>query len=474
MGKRILCVILACVTLFFCVNVGAFGASSAPEVKNFKQTSATASSVTLKWDKASKAKGYRLYMYDKKSGEYKTVGFFSSASATVEKLSAAKSYKFRIKAYIKENGKKIYSKNFTYLTAVTAPDKVTGLKVSEKKKSSFVLSWDKVKGADGYIIQKLNPETDKWKNCASTTALSKKLTTEGKYRVLSYKLSGDKKITSAASSKVTGKFKYVYSESGTFTFTVYGYGHGVGLSQTGAIYLAGKGWSYKKILRHYFTSATVVTDKAAPDKVTYGGKKYSLKQYLYRVTQAEIGSAADLEVIKTQVVACYSYAKYYNFKIASYEHAFSDKSKVSDKVKEAVDAVIGQYVSYNGKVCLTPYFHISAGKTASCESTWGGKLPYLSSVSSSCDKKAPGWKTTYKISSEDFKERFLKVYDIELKGDPSKWIKIISHDDAVSSSIGYVSQISVGDTVMKGDRFRSKVMNYSLRSHCFTVSYKAD
>ena len=76
----------------------------------------------------------------------------------------------------------------------------------------------------------------------------------------------------------------------------------------------------------------MVTDKDAPDKVTYGGKKYSLKQYLYRVTQAEIGSAADIEVIKAQVVACYSYAKSYNFKLASYEHAFSDKNKVSDKV----------------------------------------------------------------------------------------------------------------------------------------------
>ena len=39
----------------------------------------------------------------------------------------------------------------------------------------------------------------------------------------------------------------------SFTFTVKGYGHGAGLSQFGANQYAKNGWSYEKILKHYFT-----------------------------------------------------------------------------------------------------------------------------------------------------------------------------------------------------------------------------
>lgn len=474
MVKKIISVFLVCVSLFCCISITANAKVSVADVKNFRQSAATDTCVTLKWDNVGGAKGYRIYIYNSKNKAYESKCYSDSAGATISSLSPAASYRFRIKAYVSDSGKKVYSANYAYLTAVTAPSKVQNLKVSDKKKSSFLLSWDKVKGADGYLVQRLNPETDEWKTYKTTSSLSQKCYKEGKFRVLAYKLNGEAKIKSAASSSVSGSFKYVYSESGTFTFTVYGYGHGVGMSQTGAAYYAGKGWSYKKILTHYFSGTKVTLDEEMPKKITYGEKKYSVKQYLYRVTQAEIGNTAPIEAIKAQVVACYSYAKYKGFKLASYEHAFSDKDRVTDEVKKAVDAVTGMFVSYDGKACLTPYFSIAAGKTASCESTWGGKMPYLVAVDSSCDKKNPYWKTTYTISSEEFKERFLTDYGVELKGDPSKWIKIVSKDKAVSSSIGYVNKVSVGSMSFGGEKFRTSVMHYSLRSHCFTVSYKAD
>ena len=53
-------------------------------------------------------------------------------------------------------------------------------------------------------------------------------------------------------------FKLKYNKSDdTFTFTVRGYGHGVGMSQVGANYYAGKGWSYERILTHYYPGTTV-------------------------------------------------------------------------------------------------------------------------------------------------------------------------------------------------------------------------
>lgn len=44
-----------------------------------------------------------------------------------------------------------------------------------------------------------------------------------------------------------------------FIFTVKGYGHGVGMSQTGANQYAMNGWSYEKILKHYFKGITLGT-----------------------------------------------------------------------------------------------------------------------------------------------------------------------------------------------------------------------
>lgn len=43
-----------------------------------------------------------------------------------------------------------------------------------------------------------------------------------------------------------------------FTFTVQGYGHGVGMSQCGANHLAKQGYTWQKILQHYYTGITIV------------------------------------------------------------------------------------------------------------------------------------------------------------------------------------------------------------------------
>lgn len=42
-----------------------------------------------------------------------------------------------------------------------------------------------------------------------------------------------------------------------FTFTVTGYGHGVGMSQYGAKELADRGFTYKEILKHYYTGVSI-------------------------------------------------------------------------------------------------------------------------------------------------------------------------------------------------------------------------
>ncbi len=45
-------------------------------------------------------------------------------------------------------------------------------------------------------------------------------------------------------------------DSSNVIFNVIGYGHGVGMSQTGANYYAQSGWSYLKIIKHYYTGTS--------------------------------------------------------------------------------------------------------------------------------------------------------------------------------------------------------------------------
>ena len=65
------------------------------------------------------------------------------------------------------------------------------------------------------------------------------------------------------------------------------------------------------------------------------------------------------------------------------------------------------------------------------------------------------------------------AYDstIILEDDPSQWLKIISHDAAYNSSVGYVEKMKVGNREIRGNAFRGSVMDYKIRSHCFKMEY---
>lgn len=435
------------------------------------QKSASETAVVLEWTKVKNADNYKLYMYDKTKKKYLKYGLFGTNTCTVTGLEPGETYRFNVKAIDNVDGKNYYSETGTFAEAVTTPEKVQNTRCTNKKKNSFRLKWDKIKNADGYQIYLLNKETGKWKEYKTTEKTSITLKKEGVYKVSAYKVNGDKKYYGTKSMKKTCSFKHVKSAEGTFTFVCYGVGHGVGLSQNGAQVMAKNGKKYDEILTYYFTGAKIKKDKKMPSKVKYGDKKYSLKQYLQRVTQAEIGGNASYETIKAQVVACYTYAKNRNFKIKSYEHAFSSKSAVSKKVKKAVNKVMGEYVAYNGKACMTPYHSVSAGKTASSKNAWGADYPYLVAVESEKDKKREQWKATVKISSKDIKKAAEEAYGIKLKGDPSKWIKILEADDAVSPYIGYVSKVKIGSKTVSGEQFRTHILGYRIKSHCFTVDY---
>src|SRR5213078_2181820 len=72
----------------------------------------------------------------------------------------------------------------------------------------------------------------------------------------------------------------------TFLITGHGWGHGVGLSQYGAYGYAQHGWTYQRIVTHYYTGTELGTEPAQKIRVLLAGGSASLK----------IGSASDFTV----------------------------------------------------------------------------------------------------------------------------------------------------------------------------------
>lgn len=97
-------------------------------------------------------------------------------------------------------------------TSVTAPGKVKKLKAKNNKKKSVTLSWKRVSGAKGYLLQYATNKKFKKKTSKLTTKTKftvKKLKKKKTYwfRVCAYKLNGKKKVYGKWSSIVKIKIK---------------------------------------------------------------------------------------------------------------------------------------------------------------------------------------------------------------------------------------------------------------------------
>lgn len=267
------------------------------------------------------------------------------------------------------------------------------------------------------------------------------------------------------------------SKSGKFTFYVFGYGHGVGMSQHGANYLAQQGWNYAQILANYYYGTTLVTGDTYPETIKYNGSDYKTREYLASALESEMGSSFHKEALKAQAVALYTFAKYYNYSLGTDSNAFGKAP--SQACYDAVDEIMkyGLYIAYSGtEAALTPFHSISAGITTSFYNVWGKTaVPYLGGGRPSYgDYQVNDFKSTYTVSSDDMKKIIKSKLNVDVSGDPSTWLTIISHDRAINENLGYVSSINVGGKVISGNDFRTKVMEGKIRSHCFMLVYTPD
>lgn len=188
-----------------------------PTVSAKSTYSSTTSSVTINWNKVSGASGYRIYKYNsstKKWVNIKTISGNSTTSYKTSGLSAGKTYKFKVKAYIKDNGTTYWGSASSTITTSTKPT-TAKFTTASKTTTAIRLNWKKVTGASGYQIQKYNSSTKSWstvKTITSGSTLTYRISglkkgTVYKYRIRAYRTVNSNKLYGAwsATKKVTTK-----------------------------------------------------------------------------------------------------------------------------------------------------------------------------------------------------------------------------------------------------------------------------
>lgn len=218
--------------------------------------------------------------------------------------------------------------------------------------------------------------------------------------------------------------------------------------------------------------ATQANRNEIPEKIMLNGKETDAKEAVAKIVAAEISDSYNSEAIKAQAVVVYTYLKYRNTNFTISGVTVADS--VSSNITNAVNAVFGEYISYDNSVAFTPYFRLSAGKTTASDIVFGKAYPYLKTVTSSSDKSEDGYKTEKEFTSEQMKS-LITEYDstIVLSEKPSEWLKITKHDSAINTGVGYVETISIGDKEISGYKFATELMQNGIPSHCFSLTYTA-
>ena len=119
--------------------------------------------ITLTWTKAENANGYKVYLFDSKTGKFAEKASVTALTAKITGLTANTEYKFAVKAYFKNtDGKITYSDNQKEITASTKPTKVTSLAYDKDAVyfDRITLSWTALKNISGYKIS-IQDTTDK-------------------------------------------------------------------------------------------------------------------------------------------------------------------------------------------------------------------------------------------------------------------------------------------------------------------------
>jgi len=180
------------------------------KVSGLKVSSATKSSITIKWSKSPYSSGYAILRATSKGGAYKTLKLLKGSSTLKytdkHSVSAGKTYYYKVVAYKTVGGKKYTSVASNVLKAASAPKAPSITKLSNKSGKKVYIKWSKVSRASGYKVYMSTKKSSGYK-CIYTgtkTSYTKKGLKKGKtyyFKVRAYKKLDGKSIYSSYSSR---------------------------------------------------------------------------------------------------------------------------------------------------------------------------------------------------------------------------------------------------------------------------------
>jgi SpoIID/LytB domain len=198
-------------------------------------------------------------------------------------------------------------------------------------------------------------------------------------------------------------------------------------------------------------------------------------EYLCGVVASQMPPDYDDEAIKAQAVASYSVLKYRKLHGETEAQSFITKKQMKQKwgkdyagnysrIKELVGQVNGEYLAYKGKPILAAYHEISSGVTERGENIWEGKFPYLVPVDSRDDICAENYRSTVRLSGNEFSAVCRDNLGISSDKAARDWL-----GECVRSDSGYVMRYCLCGEKFTGQRIRNA---FGLRSACFTLKYE--
>ena len=172
----------------------------------------TENSITLSWEKAVGATGYRVYSYNPTTKKYTKIASIKDTTYTVKNLNSGTKYYYAVKAYTKDDGT-IWGDMSEVLTTATKPAKST-LTVKSASKGKATLSWTNVSGETGFQVYYKDSKDGTYKKYKTYSGNTVKATasslTSGKtyyFKVRAYKKADGKTIYGSFSSAKSVKIK---------------------------------------------------------------------------------------------------------------------------------------------------------------------------------------------------------------------------------------------------------------------------
>ena len=204
-------------------------------------------------------------------------------------------------------------------------------------------------------------------------------------------------------------------------------------------------------------------------------ERVPIEQYVIGVLAGEIPITFDKEALKAQAVASRTYVMYHiqGSKDKDYDvvdtvanqvfkseddlkEKWQDKyTENMNKIKEAVLATSGEYLTYDGKVIESFFFSTSVGYTENSEDVFSQALPYLRSVESKWDEISPVYTDSVEFTKLEFFSQLELAYMESLN------IEVLEQ-----TQTGRVKKIRINNKEFTGKEVCGKL---KLRSTCFTI-----